>query len=46
MLPDAVTESTDADHHLVLDYNAVVAALVSEVNDLKTRLNKLEGEDK
>ena len=46
VLPDAVTESTDEDHHLVLDYNAVVAALVSEVNDLKARISKLEGEDK
>lgn len=45
ILPDAVTESGE-DKHLTLDYNAVVAALVSEVNSLKTRIIKLEGESK
>lgn len=42
ILPDAVTESGE-DKHLTLDYNAVVAALVDEVNRLKLRVAALEG---
>jgi len=41
VIPEAV--STDKDGYLSLDYNAVVAALVSEVNTLKKRLAALEG---
>lgn len=41
ILPDAVTESGE-DKHLTLDYNAVVAALVDEVNRLKERVKALE----
>ena len=42
ILPDAVTEAGE-DKHLTLDYNAVVAALVDEVNRLKLRVAALEG---
>lgn len=45
ILPDAVTESGE-DKHLTLDYNAVVAALVDEVNRLKLRVAALEGSTK
>lgn len=40
VIPEAVTE--DEDGYLGLDYNAVVAALVGEVNRLKIRLSQLE----
>ena len=45
ILPNAVTESGE-DKHLTLDYNAVVAALVDEVNRLKLRVAALEGSTK
>lgn len=41
ILPDAVS-TIGEDNHLTLDYNAVVAALVDEVNRLKKRVNALE----
>lgn len=40
IIPEAVTE--DKNGYLGLDYNAVVAALVGEVNRLKIRLSQLE----
>lgn len=40
VIPEAVSEREDG--YLVLDYNAVVAALVSEVNSLKARVAVLE----
>jgi hypothetical protein len=40
VIPEAVSEGEDG--YLALDYNAVVAALVEEVNTLKERINKLE----
>ena len=42
IIPDAV--SADKDGTLSLDYNAVVAALVEEVKDLKRRCDSLESE--
>jgi len=42
VIPDAV--SADKDGTLSLDYNAVVAALVEEVKDLKRRCDSLESE--
>ena len=42
IIPDAV--SADKDGVLSLDYNAVVAALVEEVKDLKRRCDSLESE--
>ena len=44
IIPDAV--SADKDGTLSLDYNAVVAALVDEVNRLKLRVAALEGSTK
>lgn len=41
IIPDAVTVNKNS-RTLVLDYNAIVAALVSEVNALKKRVSKLE----
>ena len=44
IIPDAVNtnHSEELGDYLTLDYNAVVAALVSEVNILKERISKLE----
>lgn len=42
IIPEAVTE--DKDGTLSLDYNAIVAALVEEVKDLKRRCDSLESE--
>lgn len=47
VLPDAVSETGEGeDKHLALDYNAVTAALVDEVNRLKLRVAALEGSKK
>lgn len=43
VIPEAISEGDDK--YLSLDYNAVVAALVDEVNQLKERINKLEGKN-
>jgi hypothetical protein len=42
IIPDAVSESEDGTK--TLDYNAVVAALVGEINELKKRVQSLEQE--
>ena len=41
VIPEAVSE--DEDGHYSLDYNAIVAVLVGKVNELESRLKKLEG---
>ena len=42
VLPEAVTE--DANGHLLLDYNAVVAVLVEEVARLRREVDCLKGQ--
>lgn len=42
VIPEAVSENKDG--YLTVDYNSVVAALVSEVNELKKRVQELENQ--